>query len=1664
MTHGIVSSSDAKFVSLVNLLRYQATVRTDQCAFIFLQEGETETGRLTYQELDTQAQAIATYLQTFAQPGDRALLLYPSGLEFIAAFFGCLYAGVIPIPSNPPRPNRSIQRLQAIISDAKASIALTTRSFLLGIERRFEDAPDLASMKWVATDQLNLQQAGQWQEPKVQGNTLAFLQYTSGSTGSPKGVMVSHDNLLHNLEYMKQAFGIDEDEISVTWLPNFHDMGLIEGLLQPIYSAIPGVIMPPTAFLQKPIRWLQTISNYRATHSGAPNFAYDLCAQKVTEEQKRSLDLSCWVNAYCGAEPIRQATLQQFVTAFEPCGFQNHYLYPCYGMAEATLMISGGLVDNDPIYCTADSNSLEQNQVMDATSTSPHTRTLVGCGRAWLDAKIAIAHPENLTSCAENEVGEIWVAGASVAQGYWQRPEATQQTFHAYLKDTGAGPFLRTGDLGFLRKGELFVTGRLKDVVIIRGRNHYPQDIEATVEQSHSSIRPSCSAAFSIEVAGEERLVVVAEVERRYRIRRQKNEPAEVDRRKQDRRQNDVDPGWEPETRQPFDVEEAFAQIRLAIAEQHEVQVHAIVLLQTGSILKTSSGKIQRQACRFAYLAGTLDVIAESTLPIPQSISPNPIIQNKPIVDATEAKANQLIEWLREYSSTRINSRLIDERRCIPPYIVLDFGNQGLLGLQAPKSYGGLELGHLSTLRIFEQIGAIDSTLALFTALNNVLGIRPILNYGSDALKAELLPLLATGRELGAFAITEPGAGSNPQAIAAQAIPAGHERWNLYGTKIWSGSAAWAGILNVFVKQQDDQGKTIGMSAFTLRQGSPGLRQGPEALTMGMRGMVQNTVFLEGVSVQAGQLLGTAGAGMSVAQDAMMYGRLSIAASCIGGMKRCVQLMTRYADRRSISTGKLLENAVTLMRLSDLTAAIAATEALVYTIAERLDTGMAVPVEAYTVCKTAAPEFFWQATDQLVQLLGGRGYIETNLAPQLLRDARILRILEGPTEALHLFLGSRVTHQFTAINQFLQEVNGSDIAVLLKDASEQLHQYYQSKTAVGDRISQEQLASEMIGELTTWAVLWAVSRWRSNLDAKFSRAATWAQLQFEQRLAVTSQPAESVFLQAEFLKQWTVEYKQAIGEIDQTLAGEDREMDLLLKQDMNAASFQETLQLMPVITETQESDRATSIQTWIQRWIANKLDLQSEQIAPERSPLNYGLDSVTAQEFIQALETWLNCPRALDSSLLWHIPSITALAEYLATEVQHPALGVTSLDLQAEAMLDPMIQAIAGEPTNTTHPDTIFLTGATGFLGAFLLHDLLKQTQADIYCLVRASNSEQGKARIQKNLESYGIWSDAYGDRIMPILGDLEKPYFGWTTDQFLTLANQLDSIYHSAAYLNFVYSYRELKASNVLGTQEVLRFASQGKVKPVHYVSTVAAYEATAYARKVVTETDRPGHAEGIFMGYSQSKWVAEQLALAARDRGIPVNIYRSPLISGHSQTGRWYTDDFMCRIFKGCIQMGSVPDLDLLLDLSPVDYVSGAIAHLSLQSTNLNQTFHLMNPQSLPWNHLFDWMRSFGYALERLSFNQWQEQIKQLTPCQNNSLYALRPFFLKQWSEQSLTILELYQQMYKPEFDCQHTLQALQASNISCPSLSSALLQTYFSHFVECGFLKAPSITLHS
>ncbi len=676
--------------TLVDLLCWRASHQPEQRAYTFLRDGETEESFVNYGELDRQARAVAARLQALGvASGERALLFCPPGLEYIAAFLGCLYAGVVAVPAYPPRLNQPTSRLRAIVTNSKAAVALTTAQVLSNLERRLVHAPEMKSLLWSAIDD-GKDMSKEWRCPEIGDDTLAYLQYTSGSTAAPKGVMVTHGNLLHNLAMIYHGLGHTSDSQMVSWVPPYHDMGLIAGVLQPLYGGFPAALMSPVSFLQRPLGWLRAISRLGADSAGAPNFAYDLCSRKITPEERVTLDLSSWEVAFCGAEPIRQETLERFVTAFAPCGFRRKAFYPAYGLAEATLIVSGGSKTSPPVVLSVEGAGLEHDRVVETSAGDKGTWTLVGCGQALADQKVVVVDPESLIRCPPDRVGEIWVSGPSVAQGYWDQPEETKHNFQAYLADTGEGPFLRTGDLGFLHHGELFVTGRLKDLVIIRGRNHYPQDIEHTVEQSHVALRPGGCAAFSVETGEEEQLVLVQELERRGA--------------------------------RSVDVGEVTASIRRAVAEHHELQIHAVVLIRTGSISKTSSGKTKRQATRAAYVDGTLAPLAVDVLPTGVSekgAGPETVDPSAPAADLGES-----FGWLLPNQSTAGADRVLS--------IVQDFVRRR--GLSEPARFGDSLQGDLGldSLAVAELLMEVeiafevrvgDSVIAELQTVQDVCGV-----------------------------------------------------------------------------------------------------------------------------------------------------------------------------------------------------------------------------------------------------------------------------------------------------------------------------------------------------------------------------------------------------------------------------------------------------------------------------------------------------------------------------------------------------------------------------------------------------------------------------------------------------------------------------------------------------------------------------------------------------------------------------------------------------------------------------------------------------------------------------------------------------------------------------------------------------------------------------
>jgi myxalamid-type polyketide synthase MxaB len=643
--------------TMVEVFEKNSALYPEKVIYYFLENGLDETSRITYGEMNRRVKAIAARLQQDFSKGDRALMLFPPGIEFIVSLFGCFYAGIIAVPAYPPRKNRMFNRFESIVTDCSPAVILTTKKIHEDILKNFAGEECLQGIQYIDYEEIDDEASKSWSNPHLKSEDLALLQYTSGSTGRPGGVMVSHANILVNSEFIRQAYGHTDKLMGVNWLPGFHDMGLIGALIQPAYVGGSNAIIPPNSFLLKPVNWLKSISAYQSNTAGGPNFAFQFCADRMNADELEGIDLSSVRPFFCGAEPIRKETLDAFARAFEPYRFKRDQFYPCYGLAESVLIVTGGGLFDEPVYLVVDAKELEKGRIAVAVPGHPNARTLVGCGYPWLGTSVAIVDPSAGKCLPAGKIGEIWVSGPSVTQGYWNKPVMTQETFGACLAETGQGPFLRTGDLGFIHEGQLYITGRIKDLIIIRGMNHYPTDLERTVENAHEALQPAAGAAFSIEAGNEERLVLVQEI-RRTHLRELQSE-------------------------------EVFEAIRLAIAENHQLQVYAITLIRTGSIPKTSSGKIQRFKAKLEFLNNELDIIAQWQMENPESYALSPVPPVPAQTGISSIPDDDIVQWIRAWMSKElaIDINSIESDKPIAAY-GLDSLKAVLLASDASKHFG----------------------------------------------------------------------------------------------------------------------------------------------------------------------------------------------------------------------------------------------------------------------------------------------------------------------------------------------------------------------------------------------------------------------------------------------------------------------------------------------------------------------------------------------------------------------------------------------------------------------------------------------------------------------------------------------------------------------------------------------------------------------------------------------------------------------------------------------------------------------------------------------------------------------------------------------------------------------------------------------------------------
>lgn len=619
-----------RFGHLVDRLDECAIAQPERTVFTYSEGEESDSRSLTYGTLRRRATALAGCLQRSYAPGERALLLFPAGLDFMEAFFGCVYAGLIAVPVCPPRRFRPADHIAAIVENARPAVVLSNGEYASHRAEWFARIPALLQPPWLATDAAGEGEGCAWCRPDLAESSIALLQYTSGTTGSPKGVMVSHGNLCHNAETIRRAFGPGDHSRRAFWLPLYHDMGLIGGMLQTVFDGATSAWISPAAFLQRPLSWLELISRTRASISGAPDFAYHYCAQRSTPENRAGLDLSCWNVAVSGAETIRPATIERFSAAFADCGFRRQAFQPGYGLAEATLVVSNARHGVDPTTVCLNAAAVARNQVEPREADGPGARLVASSGQVGHGQDVVIVDGTTKTECADGQVGEIWVAGPNVAQGYYNNPVATAATFQASLPGRMRS-FLRTGDLGFLLDGHLYVTGRLKELIVVRGRNLYPQDVEWAVRQADPRVRNAPCAVFSVDLFGSERLVVVQEVER---------------------------------TRRNTCFEELGNVVRRRIGRDCGVEVFDLLFVKPGAIPRTTSGKVRRLQCRADYLAEQIDVVARWTDRLHRSVPAVPAGDLAGQSNGAGRTTDEIRHWLLQRIAERLDlpAEQLDDR------------------------------------------------------------------------------------------------------------------------------------------------------------------------------------------------------------------------------------------------------------------------------------------------------------------------------------------------------------------------------------------------------------------------------------------------------------------------------------------------------------------------------------------------------------------------------------------------------------------------------------------------------------------------------------------------------------------------------------------------------------------------------------------------------------------------------------------------------------------------------------------------------------------------------------------------------------------------------------------------------------------------------------------
>ncbi|MDX6189697.1 AMP-binding protein [Flavobacterium sp. Fl-318] len=1217
---------------------------------------------LTYSEFLFQVQTQAQIFKSKdVKKGDRCLLIFDQGIEFIIAFFACQWIGAIPVPLNMPGRLKPLDKWENIAKECHPKAIATSEksaSRLIQSIGRSEllNGTSLIKVKITAADQSETHFTAQ---PDI--HPTAFLQYTSGSTGNPKGVVVTQDSLIQNSKGSKNDMNFTSESVLVSWLPFYHDMGLILFIVQTIYNGSTLYLMRPEDFMSKPLNWVNALSKWKATHTGGPNFAYQLVADKLVQLHNElkatnaTTEISLKNLKVCasGAEPIRFQTICNFQNAISLFGASNHVISPGYGLAEATLTVSVIKEGEKVKWLKVDKEALKNNTVILQESgfmeTGQDFHEEEGAVYLVANGQVIDNHDINIIAISDLEtalpdsisklktqspyaIGELWFSGPSVTNGYYENEKATSESYFNSSSDNTT--YLRTGDLAFKDdEGQIYIVGRIKDLIIIRGLNYYPQDLERSSYYSHPDLRIDGAAAFSMNKQGNECCYIVQELTRNAVL----------------------SPKFDEYTK----------AIRTAVLKEHGIAIEAILFVSPMHVPRTTSGKIQRRlAKRTTELEEWPNILHASHLGATVSKKESDSAQT----DLQEQLLQQITGELQHFLQTRVDSYTIDERRTIPPYIMTEFARMGLMGLMVSSQYGGLGFNLSQTSRFIEIISSADLTLGLFVSLHNVLGLHPIARFAKEEIKEKVVRELATGIGTASFALTEPGAGSNPNAgkTFAQKQPDGN--WILNGEKCWVGSSSWASYLTVIAHTEDQNGKYLGQSAFLVPQGTPGLSHIEECMTMGMRGSVQGHFVLNDVSIPESHILGEIGKGAEILQEVVSMGRIGINSMCIGILKTVLSRSKRWAENRKINSGYLIDQPVVLKQLNQLLSVLEIIETYQSKLLKWKDQGLLLPDMLISAGKVFSTEETWKGVDFLMQITAARGYSEHNGISQLFRDARVLRIFEGPSESLIADLGGRSDE---TISETLNFLIMQDVAINAKIQIEKIQlvkqQFEPNKVGYDgqhDLQKNRKFAKYAFGEvLACQLILWMCG------DDISSQAKKWIEkkittltadaLEFDTSLLVKQQ------FEAQFnhlLKDHQTIYTQP-ALTDSAMRSPFRDLRTIETQNFIQQTEDEgyiknnTTSKAPLFANsasavTQSTPQVLlknkaikEMESWIYNWLEKEAEIESGHFASTTSFSEYGLDSSLSIRFISDINSCYAIH--IEPSIIWSYSTVSELATYL---------------------------------------------------------------------------------------------------------------------------------------------------------------------------------------------------------------------------------------------------------------------------------------------------------------------------------------------------------------------------------------------------------------------------------